>query len=185
MLYTSSALESKLEWFALKVQSRYKEKVKESLRGKGFKVMFPQYTSVRQYSDRLKKIALPLFPGYVFCQMDQNRRLPVLITPGVEYVVGFCGRMEPIPQQQIDALESLSTAELDSQPWPYLAIGDRIRIAAGALAGVEGFLIRTQGTDRLILSIEMLQRSIAVCIERTWVQPKTLERPKSTSHLSN
>jgi len=168
--------DSKLEWFALKVRTKAEESVRVALENKGYKAFVPTYETVRKYSDRLKKIAFPLFPGYVFCRLDRNRRLPVLMTPGVEYAVGFGGRLESIPAHEMSAIEAVSLAGLDAQPWPYLNTGDKVRIATGVLSGVEGLLIRTQSADRLILSVEMLQRSISVEIERSWVRP-ILETP--------
>jgi transcription antitermination factor NusG len=165
-----------LDWFALKVRTKAEDSVRFSLQQKGYEAFVPTFIAVRKYSDRFKKITSPLFPGYVFCRLDRNRRLPVLMTPGVEYAVGFAGKLESIPTQEIKALEAVNESGLVVQPWPYLHAGDRVRIASGALAGVEGLLVRTQSADRLILSIEMLQRSISVEIERSWVRP-ILETP--------
>ena len=162
---------SALEWFALKVRTKAEDSVCTVLRGKGYETFLPTFVSVRKYSDRLKKISAPLFPGYVFCKMDRNRRLPVLLTAGVEYAVGFGGRLEAIPAAEINAIEAVASSGLQLQPWPFLNAGDRVRIANGSMTGVEGILIRTHGVDRLVLSIEMLQRSISVEIERTWVRP--------------
>jgi len=162
---------SGLEWFALKVRTKAEDSVRNALQGKGYETFLPTYVSVRRYSDRLKKISAPLFPGYVFCKMDRNRRLPVLLTAGVEYAVGFAGKLEAIPAAEILALEAVASAGLQLQPWPYLNAGDRVRISNGSMTGVEGILIRAHGVDRLVLSIEMLQRSISVEIERTWVRP--------------
>ncbi len=171
-----SAGNSKLEWFALKVRTKAEESVRVALENKGYQTLMPTYETVRKYSDRLKKIAFPLFPGYVFCRLDRNRRLPVLMTAGVEYAVGFGGKLESIPSHEMASIEAVSLAGLAVQPWPYLNTGDRVRIATGALCGVEGLLIRTQSAERLILSVEMLQRSISVEIERSWVHP-ILETP--------
>lgn len=169
--------DNELAWFALKVRTKAEDTVRAALEGKGYQVFLPTYLSVRQYSDRLRKIAAPLFPGYVFCHMDRNRRLPVLMTAGVEYAVGFGGKLESIPTSEIDAILAVTQAGLNAQPWPYLKSGSRVRIAFGSMKGVEGLLLKTQGADRLILSIEMLQRSISVEIERTWVHPLT-EQPR-------
>lgn len=178
------SVENQLDWFALKVRTRSEDTVRTALEGKGYQVFLPTYLSVRQYSDRLRKVAAPLFPGYVFCRMDRNRRLPVLMTAGVEYAVGFGGRLESIPASEIDAIETITQAGLNAQPWPYLSSGSRVRIAFGAMKGVEGLLLKTQGADRLILSIEMLQRSISVEIERSWVRPLSDQSvPKPTSKL--
>lgn len=160
-----------LEWFALKVRTKAEESVRSALAGRGYEALLPTYVSVRKYSDRLKKVHVPLFPGYVFCKMDRGRRLPVLMTPGVEYAVGFGGRLEPVPEAEMQAIETAMHSGLAVQPWPFLTTGDRVRIATGALAGVDGILVRAQGADRLIVSIEMLQRSLAIEVDRTWVRP--------------
>jgi transcription antitermination factor NusG len=158
-------------WYAVKVRTRAEDTVRTLLAGKGYVALLPTYLECRQYSDRVKKIDAPLFPGYLFCRLDVNRRLPVLVTPGVEYLVGFGGIPQPIPASEIVAIEAVMNSGLSAQPWPFLRSGHRVRIEMGALRGVEGTLVRTQGADRLVLSVELLQRSISVAIDRSWVRP--------------
>lgn len=158
-------------WYAVKVRSRAEETVRAMLTGKGYLALLPTHLECRQYSDRIKKIDTPLFPGYLFCRLDVNRRLPVLMTPGVEYLVGFGGIPQPIPESEIAAIETVMNSGLLAQPWPFLRSGHRVRIEMGALRGVEGTLVRTQGADRLVLSVELLQRSLSVAVERSWVRP--------------
>lgn len=124
-----------------------------------------------KYSDRMKKVDVPLFPGYVFCRMDVTERLPVLKTPGVHSILGFDGEPSPVPDQEMVAIQRVVGSGASVGPWPFLKVGDRVRVERGAFTGVEGILISERGCDRLILSVEMLQRSVAVEIDRSWIRP--------------
>lgn len=158
-------------WYALKVRTRAEDRVLEGLLAKGYPSFLPTYVESRRYSDRIKTVKAALFPGYLFCRFDATRILPVLTTAGVEYVVGFGGVPQPLPDSEIEALEAIAQSGVSSQPWPFLRTGHRVRIQFGALTGVEGLLVRTQGSERLVLSVELLQRSISVEIDRSWVRP--------------
>jgi transcription antitermination factor NusG len=112
-----------------------------------------------------------LFPGYLFCRLNPDKALPVLTTAGVYDIVRVGERVQPIDAAEIEAIRRLVASSCSAKPWPYLKSGDRVRVEFGSLAGVEGLLVSEKGVDRLILSISMLQRSVCVEIDRTWVQP--------------
>ena len=141
------------------------------LQNKEYEIYLPTYKEVRKYSDRLKKIDAPLFPGYLFCRMDATKRLPILTTPGVHSILGFNGEPTPVPEDEITAIQRVVGSGASVGPWPFLKAGDRVRVERGAFTGVEGILISERGVDRLILSVQMLQRSVSVEIDRSWIRP--------------
>jgi transcription antitermination factor NusG len=150
-------------WFALKVRTRSEHVAVSALRHKGYDPFAPTYQKRRLYSDRVKTVDFPVFPGYVFCRFDPAKKFAVLNSPAVNYVVGFGGAMTSIPDEDIDAIRRAVGA--GANPVPYLTVGQRVRIERGSLAGLEGRLIRSDGGTRVVISIDMLQRSIAVHID--------------------
>ena len=112
-----------------------------------------------------------LFPGYVFCHFDALRRLPILVTPGVISVVGQ-GRIPlPIDDSEIAAIRTIVSSGIPAEPWPYLELGQKIRIEQDVLQGLEGILISFKGTHRIVVSISLLRRSVALEIDRSCVKP--------------
>jgi transcriptional antiterminator NusG len=162
---------SGLTWFALKVRTRGESLVADSLRHRGAEIFLPTYLELRRYSDRIKKTPAALFPGYLFCRIDPADRLPILTAPGVEHFVGAGNIPVPIPDSEITAIQRVAESGAAAIPWPYIAAGQRIRIEYGALAGLEGLVAQVRGTDRLILSVHLLQRSVCVEIDRSWIRP--------------
>jgi transcription antitermination factor NusG len=113
----------------------------------------------------------PLFPGYVFCQFDALKRLPILVTPGVISVVGR-GRVPfPVNDGEIAAIQTIVTSGFQAEPWPYLEVGQKIRIEADSLSGLEGILIQFKGNNRIVVSVSLLRRSVALEIDRDCVRP--------------
>jgi transcription antitermination factor NusG len=158
-------------WFAIGLRSNFEKTTAQLLESQGFEALSPTYRVLRRWSDRVKEIQVPFFPGYVFCRMDLTERAAVLMTPGVVRIIGHGKTAEPIPDAEITAIRAITESHLFSQPWPFLGIGDRIVVERGPLAGTEGFLTRVDGGYRLVASITLLQRSIAVELERDWVRP--------------
>jgi transcription antitermination factor NusG len=158
-------------WFALSVKPRHERTSAAALRFKGYQEFVPLYQSRRRWSDRVKEIELPLFAGYVFCRFDARFRLPILTTPGVLKIVG-AGR-DPIPVQdsEMEALEAVARSGILAEPWPFLQAGCRVRVEEGPLRGTEGFLLEVKSRERLVLSVTLLSRSIAVEVDRDWVRP--------------
>ena len=113
---------------------------------------------------------MPLFPGYVFCRFDPQRILPILMTPGVLGVVGFGKVPAPIEEGEIDAIRAVIEAGLPAQPWPFTREGDEVSIIDGPLRGVHGIVNRLKNNQQLILSVAMLQRSVSVEVDPSWVQ---------------
>jgi transcription elongation factor/antiterminator RfaH len=158
-----------LPWYALQCWVRKESLIVTQLETQGFDCFLPKYKSVREWSDRKKEVEQPLFPGYVFCRFEYSQRRPIVVTPGVLQVVG-CGRTPmPVEQREIEAIQLAIASEVPTQPWPYLAIGERVRIHTGKLSGLEGILVNFKGNHRVVLSVSLLQRSVALEVDLAWV----------------
>ncbi|MBI5280241.1 MAG: UpxY family transcription antiterminator [Candidatus Solibacter usitatus] len=159
------------DWYALRVKSKHEKAVAESLRGKGYEAFVPMYASRRAWSDRVKVVELPLFSGYVFCRLDIGARLPVLKTPGVVSFVSLGAQPTPIEAQEMEAIQEIVRAGLRVGPWPYLREGQRVEVTQGALKGFKGILLAVKNERRLVVSIDLLQRSVAVEVGREDLRP--------------
>jgi transcription antitermination factor NusG len=160
----------RLPWFALHVRTRHEAGVAAHLQGMGYEDFLPLYKTRTRWSDRTKEIETPLFPGYLFCRFDPQNRLPILKTPGVIQVVGYSRQPIPVEETEIEAIQALVASGIPSQPWPYLEIGEKVRIESGPLRGREGVLVEFKGTRRIVLSVALLQRSVAVEIDGALVK---------------
>ena len=160
-----------LPWFAIRVRARAEQLVGTALSGRGYEIFLPTYLEVRRYASCVKKIDAALFTGYLFCRLNVNRRLPVLSTSGVLHIVSCGGVPEPIAETEIAAIRTVVESELPAVPWPYLKTGNLVRIEFGPLAGLEGLVVTEKSRQRLVLSVHLLQRSVSVEIDRSWVRP--------------
>ena len=160
-----------MSWYALRIQSRLSGLASVTLRGKGYEEFLPLYRARRRWSDRVKQVELPLFPGYLFCQFDVNDRLPILTTPGVIGIVGAGKLPIPVDLEEIEAVRAILRSGLAAQPWPLLCVGSKVYIERGPLAGLEGIITNTDKVYRLVVSVSLLQRSVAVEIDREWARP--------------
>jgi len=176
--------DSTYAWYALRVRSRHENTVASHLQARGFESFVPLYKSLRRWSDRFREIELPLFPGYVFCQFNLLNRLPIVTVPGIVHVVGIGRIPVAIAQTEIAAIQTAIKSGLPRQPWPCLEIGNRVRIEYGPLSGIEGILSGFRGHQRLVLSVTLLQRSVAVQVDQAWVTPQTSCRADSRSLTS-
>ncbi len=158
-------------WFALKVRTRYEQLAALGLRGKNYDCFLPTYPERRRYSDRYQQVQTALFSGYVFCRFDPTRRLPILTTQAVEYVVGLGNVPQPIEEAEIAAIQRIVQSGLLAKPWPNLKVEQRVYIQEGPLKGLDGGIVSEKGQHRLVVSVELLQRSVAVEIERHWIRP--------------
>lgn len=157
-------------WFALTVAPRKEKTTAQLLRAAGLEDFLPLYTSKRRWSDRIKQIENPLFPGYVFCRFDPKVRRAVLKTPGVVSIVSFGRNPEPVDEAEIAALQAVCRSGLAATPWPRPKVGSKVRLQEGPLKGLEGILVEDKKT-RLVLSLTLLQRSVAVEIDQAWIGP--------------
>ena len=176
-------------WFAVRVKSRSEKSVAAIARYNGFEQFLPLYRSRRRWSDRVKSLDLPLFPGYVFCRIDPECRLQLLTVPGVQYIVGAGKTPLPVNNAEIAALQVAAQSGLPAEPWPFLRAGQRVLLEDGPLAGLEGLLVEIRKNYRLLLSVTLLNRSVAVEIDRDWVTPlrepsRKIAAPALTSPLA-
>jgi transcription antitermination factor NusG len=161
-------------WHAIRVRLRWEKMAADSLHGKEYEAFLPLYRKRSPWSDRVKEIDVPLFPGYVFCRGDFSGRPRLVTTPGVIGILSFGGIPAIISENEIEAIKSVIRSGLYTEPWLYLREGQRVRIHSGALTGIEGILIRTKSDCRVVLSIEALCRSVAVEINRECLTPASL-----------
>src|SRR4051812_14892104 len=160
------------QWYGLRTKSRFEKVAAASLAYKGFVNYLPTYRSRRRWSDRVMDVESPLFPGYVFCRFDVNQRMPILTIPGVVSVVGVGRQPAAIPDSEISAIETILKSGLHAEPWPYLPQGQRVRIDRGPLAGTEGIVVTgKKGACQMVVSVNLLQRSLSVGIDRDWICP--------------
>ena len=158
-------------WYALTVKHQHERTIEAALVYKGFEAFSPMYRSRRQWSDRTKEIELPLFAGYIFCRFPYEAKARVLNTPAISRVVDFGGRPAAVADADIEAIRAIVNSELPVRPWPHLKPGDRVRVERGPLRGVEGVLVKEKDARELVVSVELLQRSIAVRVDATSVVP--------------
>lgn len=158
-------------WFALRVRSKHEQVASLHLKQRGFEEFSPTYKVERQWSDRKKTTDQSFFPGYVFCRLDTDDRLPVLTVPGVVGIVGFGDGPAPIPEEEVQRVRSMLDSGLLVTPWPFLKVGQTVLIERGPLAGIEGILHEVKGKFRIVVSINLLQRSVSSEIDRAWVRP--------------
>ena len=156
-------------WYALSVRSRAEQLVGKSLGLKGIECFLPSTLSLRRWSDRVKEIQTPLFPGYVFAKFDCRDRLPVLITPGVVDIVGFGQEYIPVSEVELHTIRRVLECRAKCEPAPFLQIGQRVIIKSGPLSGIDGFLTEIKRTRRLVVSVSLLQRSINVELNAEWI----------------
>jgi transcription antitermination factor NusG len=164
-------------WFAIRVKPNYEKPVAATLKGKGFQEFLPLQRTRRQWSDRVKVMDLPLFPGYLFCRLNLEERLPLLTTPGFLYIVGIGRNPEPVDESEILAIQSVLRSGLPVTPWPSLIVGEQVRLKHGPLRGLEGVLTRIANQHRFYVSVTLLKRSISVEVAPEWIQPV---RPKQS-----
>lgn len=160
-----------MDWYAVRVRSNQERMASLYLREIGYEEYAPTYRAERQWSDRIKMIDRPLFPGYVFCKLDPADRLPILKAPGVVSLVGIGKSPVPIPAVEMERVRRLVGSGLLVTPWPFLQVGQKVLIERGPLAGLEGILERVKNQLRIVVSVTLLQRAVAAEIDRNWVRP--------------
>ena len=154
-------------WFAVRTSPRWEHRASAELALRGLEIWLPVVRVKHDWSDRIKIVEQPLFPGYLFGRFHLDERVRILQSPGVKQIVGIGNTPSPIGDSELDNLRTLVSANTVLVPWPYLHAGQRIRIDRGPLAGVEGFVVRAgEAALRIVVSLDLLQRSIAAEIDR-------------------
>ena len=165
--------QDELHWFAVLCRSRHEKLVATSLSSMGIANFLPTVSEVHYWSDRRKPVDTPLFPGYVFVQIPNSTgaQLRVLKTSGVVRFVGNQQGPLPIPEQEISDVQMVLQQKVHCSPYPFLKLGQRVRICEGALDGIEGVLVGRDSDSKLVISIEIIQRSLAISVYNFDVQP--------------
>ena len=169
------------QWYALQVRPQHEDMVSALLRYKGYEEYLPSYQVANQTKRTSNVPAKKLFPGYVFCRFNYDKAgqvsngLGVVTTPGVIRVLG--GRKPiPVPPQEIISIQCALSSRIIPKPWPFLRTGLKVEMEAGPFRGISGIVVCTKGTYRLVLSVDAMQRSVAVTVEKEWLSPTVIIR---------
>jgi transcription antitermination factor NusG len=158
-------------WYAVYTWAHHERRVAEMMAQRQIRGFLPVYRSLRRWKDRRKEIEMALFPSYVFVHLALRDRVRVLEIPGVVDMVGARGKPTPLAEQEIACFQGGMDGCVKLHPHPFLKIGRKVRVRYGSLAGLEGILIRRKDGPRLVVSIEILMRSVAVEVDETDVEP--------------
>lgn len=156
-------------WFAILARTGRERNATLLLENAGYECYLPVSKSIRRWSDRTKHCEVPLFPGYFFCRMDPNNRLPVLMVQGVIQIVGTGKTPVPVDEEEIAAIQRAGKSELPTMPWPYMEVGHVAQIMEGPLRGLNGIVVKIKSGTKLVLSVNLLKRSVAVEIDSGWI----------------
>lgn len=157
--------------YAVKVRARREIGISEALRLKGYDSLLPTYVQRKRYSDRIKRITSALFPGYVFVRLDADQTLPVASTDGVSYIVRSGSALLPLPEEEVSTIEALCGNPANCEPCNQVPIGQHVRVESGPLRGLSGTLVRSEGSQRLVISINPVFNSVSVDIRDLVIVP--------------
>jgi transcription antitermination factor NusG len=157
-------------WYALYTSPRHEKFVADQVKRREVNCFLPVYRSVRRWKDRKKVLELALFPGYVFVQMAPDKKLRVLDVPGAVRLVSFNGQPTPLPANEIEMLRNRLSGTRGVEPHPYLRVGHRVRVRSGAMEGLEGIIVRRKDRCRIVFSIDLLKRSVAIEVDEADVE---------------
>ncbi|HKN73650.1 MAG TPA: UpxY family transcription antiterminator [Candidatus Acidoferrum sp.] len=168
-----AALPLESVWYAVQTYARHEKKVAGELRRKGIESFLPLFPEKHQWSDRERIIDVPLFPQYVFVRIaaEVSVRVEVLRTSGVTSFVGARGLGTAIPENQIAAVQSVLEHRVAASPCSFLDVGKRVRIRSGSLDGVEGILLGLKGDETLVISVELIHKSLTISVNGFRVEP--------------
>jgi transcription antitermination factor NusG len=155
-----------MHWHAIVVKPQYEKAVAKAFNAKALESYLPTYTERHRWSDRVRKVEVPLFSRYVFCRSTLEDRFAVLSTPGVVSVVSFAGKPAEISETEISSIKAMIGSGLPVAPCECITVGERVRITEGCLAGVEGILVRQKSPFRVVVNVGLLQRAVIVEIDR-------------------
>ena len=161
-------------WYAAYTKPRHERIVTVHLEHRGYEVVFPRYTANHRWTDRMKEVEQPLFPGYVFVRCDSVHRLPVVQTPGLLHLVSDASGPLPVPDIEVENLRRAMETGVPLLPVPYLKVGDSVSITRGPLRGLTGILQEIRSKQWVIVSIELLARSVAVKVSPSWLAREAL-----------
>jgi transcription antitermination factor NusG len=175
------------QWYAAYTKHQHEKSAASLLEKKGFEILLPLYRTTHRWKDRVQPVALPVFPCYVFIRANLARKLAILQTPGIFWLLGNSGNAAVVPDADIEAIRKIMTSAAAYEPHPYLKSGDRVRVIDGAIAGVEGILTRVKNRYRVVLSVDLLRQALAVEVDISAVErigpgkPESPAAPRSRS----
>lgn len=158
-------------WYAAYTRARHEKAVEKSLAAKGFEVFLPLHDVLSQWKDRRKWVQKPLFPGYLFVRTGPDRLGYVWMEKAVVHLVSDAGGPVPVPDEQVHTVRELMTRAVPVDPWPHVRKGDRVIVRDGPLIGLEGFFVRRKNEAKLVVSVDMLGRSVAAEVQACHVEP--------------
>jgi transcription antitermination factor NusG len=170
-------------WFALQTKPKNERQVERLLTHKGYECCLPVYRQKRRWSDRVVEVELPLFPTYIFCRFSSSANGRAVSTPGVIRIIGFGGQPAEVRAEEIEAFQLLGQSGLLREPWSYIPDGTLVKVETGPLTGATGIFCRSEDKRRLVISVTLLQRSVAVQIDENTVL-SVMERPKVDKNVS-
>ena len=159
------------QWYALRVRSKQEGMAEAVLNGKGYHTFLPLYRSTRRWSDRTKVVHRPLFPGYLFCEFDVTQRAPVVTVRSIIQVVGFGQGPMPVDATELEQVRRAIGSGMSIESWRHLERGQLVQVQEGPLTGLEGIFVRYHGVNRIVLTLTLIQRSIAVELDAFGVTP--------------
>lgn len=174
---------TKFPWYVVRLRSNFDKIASTSLKGKGYDVFFPSYQVRRRWSDRVKEVEVPLFPGYTFCRFDPRQKLPILVCPGVLSILESADGPIPVSEQEVASVKAIVESGLPFSSFPFFQKGQPVLVERGPLKGTEGVVVRTKGACRLVVSVFLLQRSIAAEIDQDAVRVLPAVRTPVSSRL--
>lgn len=152
-------------WYALYTTARHERVVARQLEERGIDTFLPLYKAWHRWKDRRKEVELALFPSYVFVRIEEEQKLRVLKVAGAVHVVSFNGKMAALPEREIEALRNALENQVYAEPCPYLRVGRKVRVKRGPMSGAEGILSRKKDKCRVVISVDVLMRSVAVEVD--------------------
>jgi transcription antitermination factor NusG len=158
-------------WYALRTRSRHEKRVQEQLEALGIQPFLPLVDRIRQWKDRRKRVAFPLFPGYCFARFPLSLRVQVLKTHGVVQILGNQEGPVPVPDAEIEAVRRLVESTLPYDPHPYLTEGMRVEVIRGPLKGLQGVLLRKGTRARLVIGVSLIHQGASVELDAYDVVP--------------
>ena len=164
-------------WYAIRARTGREQYTTLLLENAGYECYLPLIKFTRQRSDAARDAAVPLFPEYLFCRMNPDNRVPVLMTPGVLYIAGVGETVLPVDEQQISAIQHVGKSGVSMIPWPYLQTGQVVCLENGPLNGLRGIILRIKSGLKFVLSVSLLRRSVAVDVNRGWIGEAHRVRP--------
>lgn len=157
-------------WYGVRVRTKCEDRAASELSARGIEAFLPKRQVRQRWSDRVKSMQIPIFPGYLFCRFQPEERVKVLDAPAVIQVLGVGATPIPISDAEIGAIQTMVASCLTLTPWPYLHSGQHVRIENGPLAGIDGIVIEAEdGKPRVVVSVTLLKRSVAAEVERDWI----------------